>query len=187
MGTEWRNALLQGIFWVESWETQTKPESSKSIWRALWNHFLWEVPERSAGIGQLNEPRVITGQEREKDVTGVAVPGFSLDTTEVVLMHHINCGQATPQQRWQTQVWSRGYLPCFHPFLSFLWLCMGHWYALPIFGHVCNKNIRHIYLSRWFVLELNVKINKKNHNCMTGIERCTQWRWITLPFLDAPF
>ena len=124
--TEWRNALLQGILWVESWEMQTKPESSNSIWRALWNHILWEVTGRSAGIGQLNEPSVITGQEREKDVTGAVVPGFSLDTTEVVLMRHTNCGQTTPQQRWQTQVWSHGYPPWFHPFLLFLWLWMGH-------------------------------------------------------------
>ena len=35
-------------------------------------------------------------------MTRSVVPGLSLDMTEVVLIHHTNCAQNTPQQRWQT-------------------------------------------------------------------------------------
>ena len=138
---------------VQSWEIQTKPESGNSMWRELWNQVLWEVTGESASVGTLNGPGVLTGWERKKDVTGTEVPGFCLDMTEVVLTHHTNHAQTMAQQRWHTQVFSRGYLCRFHPILSCLWLWTGHWCALSLYLVMCITKRLHICLPWWLVLE----------------------------------
>ena len=131
---------------VQSWEIQTKPESGNSMWRELWNQVLWEVTGESASVGTLNGPGVLTGWERKRDVTGTEVPGFCLDMTEVVLMHHTNHAQTTSWQRWHTQVWTQ-WLPVLIPPDSLMPVTMGGPLicSVPIFGHVYNKKITHMF------------------------------------------